>query len=450
MPYMLGLGLGLALSAWSQLGQSAKASGASRRLSRRRTHHHVQRSLEWLERPKGSTPLVNASFYLDARVDHFGSIASPPLRWSQRYYIDERFWCGEGCPVFLYIGGEGPQGPPSPKLFFWHLAEKHGALMLALEHRFYGESRPVPDMSVESLRLLTSAQALADLVRFRSYISMQGVDLSKRQLGSVVGISSPPLRMKATAANSAWVAFGGSYPGALAAWLKIKYSAMFVGSVASSAPVYPEFDFSQYAEVVGLVLADPTLGGSAECAGLLRDAADALALAVARGALKAKRCTLPAALCPCTAPTGPRDVATYYASLMGNFQSVVQYNLEGRPPYVSDVCAAAWRAAVPLSRGAYPDKGARADSDIRNRLLRQVEKLDGMLAPLAAVIELFSTNVSSPDCVASSFEEDEIAPLRNVSFDSSHCDLHCGKLPPYVTVVQPFCIVSDMQRQPYF
>eukprot|EP00965_Chrysotila_dentata_P208490 6184718-Pleurochrysis_carterae.AAC.6 len=38
-------------------------------------------------------------------------------------------------------GGEGPQGAPSPNLFMWTLAEKHKALMIALEHRFYGAIR---------------------------------------------------------------------------------------------------------------------------------------------------------------------------------------------------------------------------------------------------------------------------------------------------------------------
>jgi hypothetical protein len=40
----------------------------------------------------------------------------------------------------------------------WTLAEKHSALMVSLEHRYYGESQPVPDMSVENLKYLTSEQ----------------------------------------------------------------------------------------------------------------------------------------------------------------------------------------------------------------------------------------------------------------------------------------------------
>ena len=138
-------------------------------LSHRRHEHHVSRVLHSLS-PHNVT-LPNASFYNEALADHFDELLSQlPKRWSQRYYVDARFWCGRGCPIFLYIGGEGPQSPTSPRLFMWTLAERHGALMLALEHRFYGESRPAADMSIESLALLTSTQALADLARFVSYV----------------------------------------------------------------------------------------------------------------------------------------------------------------------------------------------------------------------------------------------------------------------------------------
>ena len=90
------------------------------------------------------------------------------------------------------------------------------SLTLDREHRFYGESRPTADMSVESLVYLTSEQALADLARFITYVNAfnpaAGPDAD----------SSPPLALGASTARSKWVSFGGSYPGNLATWLKLK------------------------------------------------------------------------------------------------------------------------------------------------------------------------------------------------------------------------------------
>ena len=128
----------------------------------RRHEHHVTRVLRDLPASHHHLKLnlPNASWYNEALANHFDTYIAQgtPRRWSQRYYVDARFWCGSGCPVFLYIGGEGPQGPVSDHLFMWTLAEEHGALMFALEHRFYGESRPTADMSDKSLELLTPSK----------------------------------------------------------------------------------------------------------------------------------------------------------------------------------------------------------------------------------------------------------------------------------------------------
>lgn len=274
--------------------------------------HHVQTTLSWLSAEGDPTP-VNASYYNAALLDHFdGSVAYRQKRWSERYYVDDRFWCGDGCPVFLYVGGEGPQGPPSPRLLMWTLAEKHGALMLALEHRFYGESRPTPDMSDASLVYLTSAQALADLARFHEYISSYSCCEPDR-------LSSPPLKLSASPRNSKWVTFGGSYPGNLATWFKAKYPSLVRGTVGSSAPVYAKYDYDEYAQVVGTALGYPLIGGSDECASTITAGASALAAAMAR---QPGGGSLPASLRPCAAPNGTADLSTYYANIMGNLQGV--------------------------------------------------------------------------------------------------------------------------------
>lgn len=75
-------------------------------------------------------------------------------------------------------------------------------------------------MNTDSLRLLTSNQALADLAYFIQCMNQQ------------FGFNNPR-----------WVTFGGSYPGALAAWFREKYPEYTVGSVASSAVVNLKLDF---------------------------------------------------------------------------------------------------------------------------------------------------------------------------------------------------------------
>lgn len=76
------------------------------------------------------------------------------------------------------------------------------------------------DLSTDNLRFLSSRQALADLAHFRTTIA------------EARGLT-----------NAKWVAFGGSYPGSLAAWFRLKYPHMVHAAVASSAPVRATVNF---------------------------------------------------------------------------------------------------------------------------------------------------------------------------------------------------------------
>jgi len=90
-----------------------------------RLHNHVDNVLRTLNSVSPEA-ITNATthFYNDAVQDHFlaSVVSTPSPTWSQRYYVDQTHWCGAECPVFVYIGGEGPQGPPSSRLFMSTLA----------------------------------------------------------------------------------------------------------------------------------------------------------------------------------------------------------------------------------------------------------------------------------------------------------------------------------------
>ena len=211
-------------------------------------------------------------------LDHFDRLET--RTWNQRYFANDAHWKtrrasddagGDETPsdgtssdaslVFLCVGGEGPAfdptvvttGGPHCALAV-EMAASRGALILALEHRFYGPSQPTGDLTVASLRHLSSAQALADAARFVAHAA----------------------REFRVPRDARWVAFGGSYPGMLASWLRLKYPHLVHAAVASSAPVQAAFAMPGYDRVVGESLAETDVGGSRACAHAVRAAFRAL------------------------------------------------------------------------------------------------------------------------------------------------------------------------------
>ena len=84
---------------------------------------------------------------VETRLDHFDR--ENTNTFEQRYFLNDTFWKGNAdSPVFLCVGGEGP--PLDWKVLvssvhcndMTELASQVGALMVALEHRYYGFSNP--------------------------------------------------------------------------------------------------------------------------------------------------------------------------------------------------------------------------------------------------------------------------------------------------------------------
>ncbi|XP_033119205.1 lysosomal Pro-X carboxypeptidase-like [Anneissia japonica] len=158
------------------------------------------------------------TYYFEQKVDHF-NFANDDV-FKQRYLVSTEHWGGYGMPILFYCGNEGDITWFSENTgFMWDIAPEFNAMIVFAEHRYYGKSMPYGDQSYKNQTLLgylTAEQALADfsiLIR----------------------------HMKATmkdAGGSPVVAFGGSYGGMLAAWLRMKYPNIVVGAMAASAPIW--------------------------------------------------------------------------------------------------------------------------------------------------------------------------------------------------------------------
>ncbi|ELV13498.1 Thymus-specific serine protease [Tupaia chinensis] len=196
----------------------------------RRLGQHVQQFQERSSPDPGpglGAPVLPKAGWPQQPLDPFN--ATDGRSFLQRYWVNAQHWAGQDAPVFLHLGGEGGLGPGS--VMRGHpaaLAPAWGALVISLEHRFYGLSVPAGGLGLAQLRFLSSRHALADAASARLELS----------------------RLLNVSASSPWICFGGSYAGSLAAWARLKFPHLVSASVASSAPVRAVLDFSAYNEMV--------------------------------------------------------------------------------------------------------------------------------------------------------------------------------------------------------
>nr|ACO15310.1 serine protease K12H4.7 precursor [Caligus clemensi] len=238
--------------------------------------------------------------YYNQTLDHFNE--ENKKTWNQRYFVNTEFFNGtETAPVFLLIGGEGTASDSWMKYGAWYgYAKEVGALMIQLEHRFYGSSRPTENMSTENLKFLTSQQALEDIVEFIRFAKQQ-YSLNE---------------------TNKWVTFGGSYPGSLSLWMRSLYPELISGALSSSAPVEVKVDFEEYLGVVenDMNIRDP------KCVPEVKKAIQQIQALIVSAPDGWKKVAKIFSLCDGWSGDNIQDLRSFYASVLGAFYSSAQYD----------------------------------------------------------------------------------------------------------------------------
>lgn len=149
-------------------------------------------------------------------LDHFSFHRNETFQI--RYLVNSDYWDDGHGPIFFYTGNEGQiEAFAEHTGFMWEIAPEFKAKIVFAEHRYYGQSMPFGNKSLENENIgyLTAAQALADYADLIDYL--QGNKIEPRY----------PV-----------IAFGGSYGGMLAAYIRIKYPHLVNGAIAASAPIH--------------------------------------------------------------------------------------------------------------------------------------------------------------------------------------------------------------------
>ncbi|KAH7412918.1 putative serine protease K12H4.7, partial [Cadophora sp. MPI-SDFR-AT-0126] len=184
--------------------------------------------------------LLYPAYNLSVPVDHFhnDSLYEPHSNeiFNLRYWFDATYY-KEGGPVIVLQSGEtdgvGRLGFLQKGLLH-DLAVATNGIGVVLEHRYYGASWPTANLSTESLRFLTTDQALADQAYFAKNVVYAGLE-----------------DKNITAPNTAYLAYGGSYAGAFVAFLRKLYPDVYwAGAISSSGVTEAIWDYWAYWEPI--------------------------------------------------------------------------------------------------------------------------------------------------------------------------------------------------------
>lgn len=162
--------------------------------------------------------------YFITKLDHFS--LGQERNFRMRYLVDDQYWKAsvndttKPRPILFYAGNEGDIWGFYKNTGFMTttLAEKWGGLVVFGEHRYFGESYPFNKKDAfkyPNNKYLTVDNTMLD------YVALL------KQIKSDYG-----------AEKKATIAFGGSYGGMLAAWMRMKFPHAIQGALAASAPIF--------------------------------------------------------------------------------------------------------------------------------------------------------------------------------------------------------------------
>ncbi|KAK4939759.1 hypothetical protein LTR10_020043 [Elasticomyces elasticus] len=172
-------------------------------------------------------------------IDHFHNETKyaphTNASFNLRYFFDASHY-KPGGPVIVLQSGEDDATDRLPYLqkgIVAQLANATNGIGVVLEHRYYGTSFPTANLTTESLRFLTTEQALADQAYFAQHVVFPGLE-----------------HMNLTAPNVPYIVYGGSYAGGFAAFTRKLYPNLYFGAISSSGVTEAVYDYWQYYEPI--------------------------------------------------------------------------------------------------------------------------------------------------------------------------------------------------------
>ncbi|KAH9148515.1 hypothetical protein AeRB84_008154 [Aphanomyces euteiches] len=262
--------------------------------------------------------------FITQTLDHF---TAHHATYQQRYFTCAEHWKSPDGPIFFYTGHESnAEEFLKATGLMWENAAEFGALLVFAEHRYFGKSFPKIENAsyVESLRFLSSEQALADYA------------VLIRHLKTTLGAKESPV-----------IAFGGSYAGMLAAWFRMTYPFVVDGSIASSVPLLafdwdrPDFDPKAYGRITTFV-GTAAAGSPGACIPNIRRAQSVIK---DFGGSQDGRLALSKALRLCYPPSSQEEAIAVSDSLVDTYSSLAEANFPFPSTFFGDFPAYPYQVA---------------------------------------------------------------------------------------------------------